>query len=239
MSMCIADSALWDDVYELEAKLTNTKDMSEIALMAGEFATLMETESYSFVSLSNYPTSEIELIISNYADDWVGQYLDEKFFDDDPLIAYTKDSTGLQTWNEFPSTPVFQAAKQHGLIDGFIKPSTLQTGPSSAFILARSIGRITKNERKIKSPVIYYFTEVLHAKIREIISEKSLSLTGVTPLRLFYLSQKKAGLTSKEVGKQLFRSPSTIEDSISKLGKALYADGNKRILGEATNRYLM
>ncbi|MEJ1383442.1 MAG: autoinducer binding domain-containing protein [Candidatus Sedimenticola sp. (ex Thyasira tokunagai)] len=239
MIMRIAESALWDDVYELEAKLKNAKDMSGIALIAGEFVTLMETESYAFVSLSNYPTSEIELIITNYADDWSNQYLYEKFFDNDPLIDYTKHNVGPQAWNGFPSASVFHAAKPYGLIDGFIKPTTLQTGPTSAFILARSMDPITKNELREKSPFINYFTEMLHDKIREIFSKKGLSLPGVTPLRISHLSLKKAGFTAKEAGKQLHRSPSTIEDSITKLGKALNADGNKRILGEATNRYLI
>ncbi|MEJ1378651.1 MAG: autoinducer binding domain-containing protein, partial [Candidatus Sedimenticola sp. (ex Thyasira tokunagai)] len=102
-------------------------------------------------------------------DDWLNQYLDEKLFDNDPLIDYTKHNVGLQAWNGFPSASVFHAAKPYGLIDGFIKSTTLQTGPTSVFILARSMDPITKNELTEKSPFIYYFTEMLHAKIREIL----------------------------------------------------------------------
>ncbi|WXG51792.1 MAG: autoinducer binding domain-containing protein [Candidatus Sedimenticola sp. (ex Thyasira tokunagai)] len=151
MIMRIAESALWDDVYKLEAKLKNAKDISGIALIVGEFVTLMETESHAFISLPNYPTSEIKLIITNYADDWSNQYLYEKFFDNDPLIDYTKHNVGPQAWNGFPSASVFHAAKPYGLIDGFIKPTTLQTGPTSAFILARSMDPITKNELREKA----------------------------------------------------------------------------------------
>jgi DNA-binding CsgD family transcriptional regulator len=132
--------------YEVESKLTKSKNVVEVKEACLEFSALNGVDFYLFglCKPSSLAFPDI-VLIDNYPVEWTKLYMEKNYIKKDPTVVFCMRHSTPIRWDKFPSMgelgkgpykELMAEASQHGLVSGYSLPLWSSSGEFAVFSLA-------------------------------------------------------------------------------------------------------
>lgn len=235
-----------DDALDFIDKLRYAESQEDITAELGRLADRFGFTSFCVAGIPD-PGTRFDgyLMISGWTDDWRDRYLENDYFNHDPVVTKLRQTATPFLWSEavtglvLPPTGkrIMDEAASVGMADGFCVPIYAPHG----FQAAVSFGAPAIDIDLSKKSALHLASIHAHNRAREVLGaiERVPDDVGLTPRELECLKWCAAGKTSWEISQILNISQHTADWYLASATKKLQAVNRVQAVAEGFRKGLL